>query len=221
MSSRAVAVVVALLLLLASQSLGCGSEQASRKAPPAQRQQLQLGARVFAEHCRTCHPLGGRPNTHIHTDYAPALDLDQVAPTPAYARERVRLGGVGMGAFEGVLSAAEQRAVVDYVLAVGGRETSVPRGAGRAEMARGRAIYGNYCQSCHELAGRPATDPNPDWIGTDFDDVRPGVLLIERLVREGLREAMPSFRERLSLRQTRAVALYLNAAARGGAAARP
>jgi mono/diheme cytochrome c family protein len=220
MKVRAAAVLVALLVV--AQLLGCGSEQAPRDASHAQqRKQLQLGASVFAEHCQTCHPLGGRPNTHVHTDYAPALDLDQVAPSRAYAQERVRLGGVGMGAFDGTLTTREQRAVVDYVLAIGASETSVPHGTGQAEMARGRAIYGNYCQSCHELAGLHPTNPNPIWVGTNFDDVRPGVLWIERLVREGLREGMPSFRDRLSLRQTRAVALYLNAAARGGPAARP
>jgi mono/diheme cytochrome c family protein len=214
---RALAVLLAALAAL--PAAGCGGADASRPAarePTAHARLLRAGARVFAERCRACHGLLGRPNTHVHTDYPPGLDLDQVDPAPAYARERVRSGGVAMGGFDGALSAARQRAVVAYVLAVGGRETSAPRGTRPAEYARGRALYDQRCQRCHALAGRPATRPNPIWAATDFDRVRPGVLWVERVVREGLRIAMPSFRGRLSLRQTRAVALYVNAAARGG-----
>jgi len=38
----------------------------------------------------------------------------------------------------------------------------------------------------------------------------------ERIVRDGLRIAMRPLRDRLTLRETRALALYVNAAARGG-----
>lgn len=218
MRRRAPGVLVALLLALSA--IACGGAQ--KPAGGGERARLlRLGARVFDEHCAVCHALLGRPNSHVHTDYPPGLDLDQVDPTPAYVRARIKQGGVAMGGFEGILDAREQRAVAAYVLAAGARETAVPRGTRQISLTRGRALYDEHCQRCHALAGRPPTDPNPIWVATDFDEVRPGVLWVERIVREGLRIAMPSFRDRLTLRQTRAVALYLNEAARGGDAARP
>jgi mono/diheme cytochrome c family protein len=42
------------------------------------------------------------------------------------------------------------------------------------------------------------------------------VRLTERIVREGQREAMPSFSSRISRSGIRAVAVYVNAAARAG-----
>lgn len=208
---------LAAALLLASAA-GCGGEgprdDAGARRRAAHARLMRAGERVFAEQCRTCHPLLGRPNDEVHSDYAPPLDLDQVSPSPAYLRQRVESGGVSMGGFGGTPS--ELRAVVAYLLEVGGREVSPPAKVGAADRALGRAVYAERCQRCHQLDGRPATRPNPIWQGTDFDQLRPGVLYVERMVREGQREAMPAFRDRLSLEAIRAVALYVNDAARGG-----
>lgn len=216
---RLVLLAAALLAaLLASLATGCGGgEGGGGDATSAQRaaraRMMGLGARVFAEHCQTCHPLLGEPNTDIHSD-APELNLDEVDPTTAYVRERLESGGVGMGAFSGTLREPEFRAVLAYVVDVAGRDVTVPRGTSDAELAEGRRIYLEHCQRCHAIDGRPANRPNPIWVGTDFEDVRPSVLFIEQRVREGQREAMPAFRDRLRLEQIRAVALYVNAAAR-------
>ncbi len=205
------------LLALVVGAAGCGEEASDEGAERAAHARLiRTGERVFAEQCRTCHPLLGQPNDAIHDDYHPPLDLDQVSPSRRYAREIVERGLVGMGGFDQTLTDAEQRAVVEYVLEVGGSEVGAPAGVTDAELERGRRVYDKYCQSCHQLAGRPATRPNPIWVGTDFDELRPGVLLTERIVREGQREAMPSFSDRISRSGIRAVAVYLNAAARGG-----
>lgn len=216
--SRRAAFALALLLMVGtvgSAAAGCGSEQPRRTDTPRQRL-LRAGARVFAVHCQTCHPLLGRADLRVHSDFYPGLDLDQVSPTPAFARRIVQTGFVGMGGFGGVLSEAQQHAVVAYVLAVGGREVAPPPGASEAMMTHGRMLYDEHCQACHQLRGRAPTTPDRARIGTNFDELRPGVLWTERIVRDGLRMTMPPFRARLSLRETRALALYVNAAARGG-----
>lgn len=221
--------LAALAFALAAAGLaGCGQDAT---APPdgaaAEARTMRLGARVFAEHCQTCHPLLGRPNTDVHEDFPPGLDLDQVQPTRALAARVVASGGVAMGGFGGVLSRREQEAVVAYVLAVGGRDADVPAGTSRAALARGERVYDEHCARCHVLDGRGGGRPNPIWVATNFDELRPGVLHTERIVREGQVEAnpyylgseyaaMPSFRARLTVHEMRAVALYVNAAARGG-----
>ncbi len=209
----------AALVLLALLAIGGCGGASGRASPPrataaaARARLMRLGAAVFAEHCATCHPLLGRPNVDVHTD-TPPLDLDQVRPTRAYTLRRLAAGGVGMGSFEGELDAARLSAVAAYVLAVGGREVTVPERVPSAVLARGSAVYEEHCQACHAIAGRPATRPNPIWAGTSFEDVRPSVLYVEQKVREGQREAMPSFRDTLRGEDVRAVALYVNRSAR-------
>lgn len=216
MSRRGLAMLLAAAVLAATT--GCGDDRATSGGDRARAQArtMRLGARIFAEHCQTCHPLLGRPDGAVHSDFYPGLDLDQVSPTPAFARRMVKSGYVGMGSFEGALSPAQQRAVVDYVLAVGSSEVAPPPGTSDAMLTRGRRLYDEHCQSCHQLRGRAPTRPDPAWVGTNFDELRPGVPWTERIVRDGLRIAMRPFRERLTLRETRAIALYVNAAARGG-----
>lgn len=216
------AALVALACLLAAA--GCGGEDASgdrTAAQAAHARELRAGARVFAEHCQTCHPLLAKPNTDVHTDYAPPLDLDEVQTAAAGTRAMVENGKVGMPAFGGELKPADVRAVVAYVTQAAGRQVTVPADTAPAQLAAGRRVFDDRCARCHTLGGREPTHPNPIWAGTNFDEVRPSVLYVERMVREGQREAMPSFRTRLDVHQIRAVALYLNAAARGGSAGAP
>jgi mono/diheme cytochrome c family protein len=204
------AVLVALLLPLG----GCGG--ASSHARPARAQaaararHMRLGAQVFAQNCATCHPLLGQPNTGYHSD-APPVDLDQLRMTRRYVNDIVGSGKVGMGSFS-QLPPDRFRAVVDYVLAVGGREVGVPSHVPAAVLARGRALYDAHCQACHAMLGRKPTHPNQIWAAPPFEDVRPSVADVELMVREGQREAMPSFR-RLPGEDVRAVALYVNAMA--------
>ncbi len=208
---RRIAIVALLLGLLAAG--GCGGQSTQSHAAHAAAARVRLGAQVFSEHCATCHPLLGRPSADEHTD-APPLDLDQVQPTRAYTLQRLEAGGVGMGGFGSELDATRLRAVAAYVLAVGGREVTVADRIPAAVLARGRAVYAERCQACHELAGRQPTRPNSIWAGTNFDGLRPSVLYVEQKVREGQREAMPSFRGRLRGEDIRAVALYVNRLAR-------
>jgi mono/diheme cytochrome c family protein len=225
MTRRGRRLLALLLALLVAPAAGCGGEDARDDAGARRRaahaRLMSAGARVFAEQCQTCHPLLGRPNDDVHSDYAPPLDLDQVSLSRAYVRQRVESGGVAMGGFRGTIPEAEFEAVVAYVHEMAGRDVAAPRGVSRAELAAGRRVYDEHCQRCHAIAGRPATDGNPIWVGTDFAQVRPSVLFVEQIVRDGQREAMPSFRDRLTLDEIRAVALYVNATARGGRPAGP
>lgn len=216
MSRRGLAVLLAAATLMAAAGCGADEQATTTRQAQAHARAMRLGAQVFAEHCQTCHPLLGRPDGAVHSDFYPGLDLDQVSPTPALARRMVRSGYVGMGSFDGTLNATQQRAVIEYVLAVGGREVEPPPHTSDAMLRHGQTLYDEHCQSCHQLRGRAPTRPDPSWVGTNFDELRPGVLWTERIVRDGLRIAMRPLRDRLTLRETRALALYLNAAARGG-----
>lgn len=205
------------LIALLFAAAGCGGEGSHKSAATAQAtaraRVMRLGAQVFAQRCATCHPLLGHPNTEYHDD-APPLDLDQVRPTRTYVLARLGGGGVGMGGVGSDVSPAGIQAVTAYVLAVGGREVTVPAHVPAAVLSQGSALYAQHCQSCHQIAGRHPTHPNPIWEGTDFEGVRPSVAYVEQKVEEGQREAMPSFRGRLSREQVRAIALYVNRAAR-------
>ena len=207
----ALALATLLAVLLAA---GCGGESAQQKAARAAAAEhahtMRLGARVFAENCATCHPLLGRPNVDFHPD-APPLDLDQVRFRRAYATQMVQNGRVAMPGM-GQLGEAKIEAVVDYVMAVGGRETYPPAHLRAAELQQGRALYDAHCLGCHAILGRGGDRPNPIWQAPAFEDVRPGVLYTESKIREGQGEAMPAF-PRLEIGQLRAIAVYANAMA--------
>ena len=183
-------------------------------SPAAQARLMRVGSRVFAEHCRTCHPLLGKPNTHVHTD-APPYDLDQVKVEVANIRERVLTGGPGMGGFTQELSPGEIRAVVAYVAAVGGRDVRPLTNVDPSRLAQGRQVFQEQCQRCHQLLGRRPTRPIW-WVAQSFDTVQPTVQWVEKRVREGQDVAMPSFRRRLTPEQIAAVATYVAASARPG-----
>jgi mono/diheme cytochrome c family protein len=210
----ALAGLLAALLLLPSACGSAGRPRGRSSAAAAHARRMRTGAGVFAERCSTCHPLLGRPNTDVHTDYVPPLDLDQVRPAAAYARAIVESGKVAMGSFGSELDAGRLDAVVRYVAEVSGREVTVPSGTPSAQLAAGARLYGQHCAGCHAIAGSRPTHPNPIWPATDFADVRPSVLYVEQKVREGQTEAMPAFGDRLTPQQIRAVALYVNATAR-------
>jgi mono/diheme cytochrome c family protein len=216
---RTVAACTATLAVLLG---GCGGNNRSAATThttavdsAVQARLMRVGARVFAEHCQTCHPLLGKPNTHVHTD-APPYDLDEVKVEVANIRERVLSGGPGMGGFTQELSPAELRAVVAYVAAVGGRDVRPPADVDASRLAAGEQVFRDHCQRCHQIAGRPPTHPRW-WVGIDFDKVQPSLRWIVKRVREGQQEeAMPSFRRTLAPDQIAAVAAYVAATARPG-----
>lgn len=210
----ACAVTVAVLAGCGGAAPHSGGARTAARTTAVDPAAMRLGAHVFAEHCQTCHPLLGKPNTHVHTD-APPYDLDEVKVEVANIRERVLMGGPGMGAFTQELSPAELRAVVAYVAAVGGRDVRPPARVEAARLAAGEQVFREHCQRCHQIAGRPPTHPRW-WVGIDFDKVQPSVRWVVKRVREGQDVAMPSFRHTLTREQIAAVAAYVAATARPG-----
>jgi mono/diheme cytochrome c family protein len=212
--ATALAAVLAAATLVAA---GCGggstppaTTHAARttKVDPAVRARLMRdGARVFDRHCATCHPLLGKPNKRYHSD-ALALNLDEVRPEPQYTNARLIGGGVGMGSFQSVLSPRAMRAVYTYVMAVSGRKVVVPRNPPPTLLATGEHVFTDHCQRCHGIAGRRSTGKIGIWLPTDLNVVKPSVAYVERLVRSGEQDAMPSFRHRLTAAEIRAVAIY-------------
>lgn len=206
----------ALLVAALGATGGCGGSSShtstARAQALARARTMRLGAHIFAARCASCHALLGQPNTDFHSD-APPLDLDQVRLTRAYATAIVERGRVGMGGFgSGELGPGGMRAIVDYLLAVGGREVGVPAHVPVSVLARGRAVYEERCQRCHAMEGRKPTRPNPIWPAPGFEEVRPSVQYVEQKVREGQREAMPAFPD-MPGADVHALALYVNATA--------
>jgi mono/diheme cytochrome c family protein len=211
--------VAAVLMVAALASSGCGgggTRSATHPAPTAhtttiapavQARLMRDGARVFDQRCATCHPLLGKPNRDFHSDALP-LNLDEVRPEPDYVQSRLAAGGIGMGGFQGVMSAHALRAVSTYVLAVSGSKVVVPKDPSPTLLTTGGQVFAAHCERCHGIAGRPASGRVGIWPGTDLTAVKPSVAYVERLVRTGEREAMPPFRHRLTAAEIRAVAIY-------------
>jgi mono/diheme cytochrome c family protein len=183
--------------------------------PAVQARMMRVGRRVFAQHCQACHALLGKPNLRPHPD-APPYDLDEVKVEAGNIRERVLIGGPGMGGFTYDLSATELRSIVAYVAAVDGRNVTPPTDVEPDRLAAGEQVFRDHCQRCHAIAGRPPTHP-PWWVGIDFDKVQPSERRVAKKVREGQWEhAMPAFRHTLTRDQIAAVAAYVAATARPG-----
>lgn len=215
-----VACVIAALLAL---SAGCGSdEEPTRPRAPtrtvdaaAEAERMETGARMFAEHCQSCHTLLGRVNTGTTGSLGPSLD--EVIPEHAYVRARVTSGWYEMQSFEGEMSDDERDAVIGYVASVAGRGV----GDVGEPSPLGEQVYAEHCASCHSIADRPEPG-DAEWPGTDFRNVRPSARLVEEMVVRGyLQRRMPSFKGKLTKDEIIAVATYVSATAGPYAAKRP
>jgi cytochrome c6 len=211
----ALALVAVLALAATAVAMGCGGSGTKRPSGPtpaqiaARKREMTLGAQVFAKKCALCHTLAGKV-AHPTFIESPIPNLDEVKPKLAYVRRRIEEGGFDMPTLSSELNASQARAVVAYVAEVAGRNVAV--GASSADQASGQQVFQAHCQSCHAIAGRAATG-TPAYPGTDFNNVRPSVKLIEHQVRRGIRDEMPSFRGKLTDAQLEAVARYVNAVA--------
>ena len=143
---RATACVLLLVLALAG---GCGSDSSKDDAAAAARaraevrahaRRMELGRRVFAEHCDTCHTLAGRHYTGPIIEWE-APNLDEVRLKRAYVRSRVETGGPAMASFSGELSSAEFRAVVDYVTETAGRNVADDGDQPEELLAEGERVF--------------------------------------------------------------------------------
>ena len=77
---------------------------------------LAAGRNVFLQAgCGACHTLRDAASTGT---FAP--NLDRITPSTVHVREFVTAGGVGMPAFNGILTTGEIQAVSEYVHTVAG-----------------------------------------------------------------------------------------------------
>lgn len=209
------ALLAVLAFAAAGVATGCGGSGTKRPRGPtpaqiaAHRRLMALGAQAFAKKCALCHTLAGKV-AHPTFVESPIPNLDEVKPKLAYVKKRIEEGGFDMPTLANELTAAQARAVIAYVTEVSGRNVAI--GASTADQALGQQMFQAHCQSCHAIAGRRVTG-TPPFPGTDFDNVRPSVKLIENQVRRGIRGEMPSFRGKLTDAQIEAVAHYVNAVA--------
>ncbi|MBB4662716.1 c-type cytochrome [Conexibacter arvalis] len=200
---------------LAAVAAGCGSSGDTTTVTvtrtvavePATLRSASLGARVFAEHCASCHGMNGRTPTGTTGEYGPNFD-DVELTSRAYVDHRIEYGGYGMQSFATELTPDEREAVARYVLTGAGsrvREVAVPRD----QLAQGRRVFEQHCRTCHSIEGRAATG-RPTWIGTDFGEVRPSYDLVYEKTINGYYWWMPSFRDQMRTEEmVKALARYV------------
>lgn len=220
---RATACVMLLALALAG---GCGDssrdEEAAARArieARAHARRMELGRRVFAEHCDGCHTLAGRHYTDPITEWE-APDLDEVQMKRPYVRFRMDYGGPAMASFADALSRAEYRAIIDYVTETAGRNVVDSGDHPQELLDEGERLYEQNCAACHAIAGRDRTG-RPVYHGMDFNLVKPSERFVIEKIKKGVlpddpEPLMPSFRGKLSAAQMRAVAAYVTAVAKEG-----
>lgn len=210
-----------LLLAILGLAAGCGSDSskddaaaaaAARARAKAARQArlVAAGRGVFIRHCAECHTIEGRV-AHPTFIESPIPDLDEVKPEVRYVEDRVDRGGFDMPGFGGQLSRGDFDAVVAYVAGVAGTRVKLSTND-PVVLSEGEQLFRDNCQRCHSIDGRRA---NGRFVypGTDFNLVKPSEKLIVKQVTRGIVEEMPSFRDRLSPAQIRAVAVYVTATA--------
>lgn len=220
-----------LAVALGAPAVGCGGSDAGPAAtataaraaagPAAARTRLlATGQRVFERQCSFCHRLNGRRAPRIPRPDAYGSSFDEIQTTEAFVAERVTKGFGGMQSFSSELSPHKIRAVALYVVANQGRDVEAPKPP-PPRLAAGQQVFVAHCQTCHSIAARPQTQ-EPEWQATDFRVVKPSVPFVESVL-DGtgnafMIELMPEVQGKLSRREIRDVAAYVNAIAASGGA---
>jgi mono/diheme cytochrome c family protein len=203
-------VVVALL------AAGCGSEGIPDDSGASRGKELFLNE----GQCASCHTLADAgsqspvgPNLDDAFEHARREGFDEssirslVRNQIAYPVEDPVTGETGMPA--NLVEGEDADAVAAYVASVAGTGAA-PQG-GRITATEGKQIFtAAGCGSCHVLADAGTSGT----IGPNLDQSQPTVELAIDRVTNGSGQ-MPSFRDRLSEAQIRAVAEYVSQAAGG------
>jgi cytochrome c6 len=210
---------VVLLVGVTLLAAGCGSEGIPEESGATQGKELFLGE----GQCASCHSLADAgstqtigPNLDDAFRYARDEGFDDstirslVLNQIAYPVEDPVTGEPGMPA--NLVEGEDAEAVAAYVASVAGKPVAEgAAGGGRIQATEGKAIFAEAgCASCHVLADADASGT----IGPNLDQSRPSVELAIDRVTNGS-GAMPSFRNRMSRAQIRAVAEYVSQAAGG------
>jgi mono/diheme cytochrome c family protein len=90
--------------------------EANTNTTPTGQQANAQGKQLFTQNCASCHTL---KDANASGKVGP--DLDDLKPDDATVQRQVTNGGGGMPAFKGQLSAAEIKAVAQYVSSVAGQ----------------------------------------------------------------------------------------------------
>lgn len=184
---------------------------------------LAVGEKVFVRQCDFCHRLNGRRPPRTPPPDAYGTSFEQIETSEAFVIDRVTNGFGGMQSFSGELSPRKIRAVAMYVVANQGRDVDAPERS-QQRLAAGERVFEARCQSCHSIADRAQTgDPaetDAGWPATDFRIVRPSVAFVTSVL-DGtgnafMIELMPEVQGKLSEREIRDVAAYVNALATPG-----
>lgn len=119
---------------------------------PTRAVDLAAGARLYAQHCATCHGvrgLGDGPSAAGMEPPPPALgsasDMREVAPALMYRIVSVGIAGTQMTGWEELLSADDRWSIVAWL---GGLR--VPAGG---TLATGEGLWLQRCASCHGVGG--------------------------------------------------------------------
>jgi mono/diheme cytochrome c family protein len=173
-----------------------------------------LGARMFAEHCASCHGMNGRTPTGTTGEYGPNFD-DVKIESRAFLDSRIENGGYGMQSFATEMNAKEKDAVARYVLEGSGSRVRKVDVTART-MRLGEQVFEQHCRTCHSIAGRAATG-RPTFPGTDFGVVTPSYDHAMEKTINGYYWWMPAFRDKVrNEAEVKAVARYVEKVAGGG-----
>ena len=210
--------VAAVAGALAFAGAGCGTGGLPQSGDTGQ------GQRLFVQSCGSCHTLAdagtqGRIGPNLDEAFGPgrqqgfkastirAIVYDQIKyPSPPDVSPRVPAMPANL------VKGDEVDAVASYVASVAGlprREGGESGGGGRVAATSGKEIFAQAgCGSCHTLrdAGSNGT------VGPNLDEAKPTFQLAVERVTNG-KGAMPSFRDKLSNKQIRAVSDYVSTAA--------
>ncbi len=207
---------------IALAATGCGGSDdkpgkttAKPQLTAAQRaRQARLvkgGKRLFLKNCTYCHSMLGRHHTGPIIEGIEAPDFDEVrVKDEAYIHERLASGGFDMPGFQGQLSERQFKAIIAFISTTTGRnvDDAAADATPSDELAMGEQVFRSKCQSCHAIEGRPVTG-KPDYVGMDFDLMKPSQRYVRRQIVKGRPEEMPSFAKQLSDEQIAAVAAYV------------
>lgn len=165
-------------------------------------QALEMGGRIFANNCATCHgsdARGGRGFPNLTDDsWLYGGDPQTIRQTVTHGRNGVMpaLGSV-VGGEEGIAE------VTEYVLSLSGREHD------EQKAARGATHFATICSACHQASGKGmqalgAPDLTDDvWLhGGRREDIR-------NAIRNGLNNRMPAHQPFLEPEQIHLVSAYV------------
>lgn len=198
-----------LLALAALLATGCGTVGRVEAGADTAR-----GKELFTQKCGSCHRLAdagtaGTIGPDLDAAFRRAREdgfgestiRDVVRGQIAYPIKKTPTGEPGMPA--NLVTGDDADAVATYVALVAG--TTAEEAPGQPVAADGKSIFAAMgCGSCHTLADAGASGT----IAPNLDESRPSVALAVERVTKG-KGQMPSFADRLSPEQIRAVAEYV------------